>query len=62
MTFFELFFIQSELIGGYANLPSVRTTMSTADKASHDFLFGQVNFVFGATFRIGKVSEVRDAP
>ena len=62
VTFFEIFFIQSELIGGYANLPDVRTTMSTADKASHDFLFGQVNFVFGGSFRIGKASEVNEAP
>lgn len=46
------FFIQSELKGGYINLPNIRTTSSAADKASQSFWFGQVNIVFGASWNL----------
>lgn len=50
--FLKYFFIQSELKGGYINLPNVRTTQSTSDSAKQDFFFFQWNFVFGAHFKI----------
>ncbi len=46
-TFFNGFFIQSEVKGGFIDLPDVRTTSSPADKASQNFFFSQVNVVFG---------------
>jgi hypothetical protein len=47
---FEMFqrvFIQFEAKTGYINLPNVRTTHSTIDKAKQDFCFLQVNAVLG---------------
>lgn len=47
--FYRYFFIQTELKGGYINMPDIRTTVSSVDKASQQFFFGQLNIVFGAT-------------
>lgn len=52
LTFLKYFFVQSELKGGYINLPDVRTTMDEADSASQSFWFYQVNMVFGARFKV----------
>lgn len=52
--FFNHFFIQSEVKGGYINMPNIRTTPSALSGASQQFFFGQVNLVFGANFRFGK--------
>lgn len=52
--FYNHFFIQTELKGGYVNMPDIRTTMDPADRADQDFFFSQVNIVFGANFRFGK--------
>lgn len=49
VTFFKHFFLQSEFKTGYINMPDIRTTASESDKASQDFIFYQLNFVFGAT-------------
>ena len=49
VTFFKHFFLQSEFKTGYINMPDIRTTASESDKASQDFMFYQLNFVFGAT-------------
>lgn len=54
LTFFKNFFLQSEFKAGYINMPDIRTTSDTVDKASQDFLFYQLNFVFGATIKLGK--------
>ena len=54
ISFYEIFFIQSELKGGYINMPDIRTTMDKADKASQSFLFSQLNIVFGVSFNLGK--------
>ncbi|MFD2917240.1 hypothetical protein [Psychroserpens luteus] len=51
-TFFNWFFIQSELKGGYINMPNIRTTRFTADSASQNFLFAQANIVFGVQFSL----------
>nr|WP_240961808.1 hypothetical protein [Nonlabens sp. Ci31] len=52
ITFLKHFFVQSELKGGYINMPSIRTTMDEADSASQSFWFYQVNMVFGVRFKI----------
>ena len=52
LTFFKYFFIQSELKGGYINMPDIRTTKSNTNSASQDFNFLQTNIVFGGIFRI----------
>jgi hypothetical protein len=51
ITFWKYFFLQSELKGGYINMPDIRTSPSTIDKASQSFFFTQVNFLFGANFK-----------
>ena len=52
LTFFKNLRLQTELKGGYINLPNVRTTSSTSDSASHSFFFAQYNFSIGGTFNI----------
>lgn len=40
---------------GYINMPDVKTTLNNKpDKASHDFVFGQINFGIGYVFNIKK--------
>ncbi|UPT72283.1 MAG: hypothetical protein M0D53_02520 [Flavobacterium sp. JAD_PAG50586_2] len=51
-TFFKHYFIQTELKGGYINLNDIRTTSSSADKASQQFLFLQRIVAFGGIFNI----------
>ena len=51
-TFFNWFFIQGELKGGYISMPSIRTTKFTEDSASQNFLFAQANIVFGVQFSL----------
>ncbi len=52
--FYKHFFIQSELKGGYINMPNIRTTESKLDKAAQHFFYIQNNIVFGALFRLTK--------
>ncbi len=52
LTFFNYFFIQSEWKGGFINMPDIRTTMHTEDRARQHFFFSQYNLVFGFNFRI----------
>lgn len=52
LTFFKYFFIQGELKGGYINMPDVRTTASSSDKASQDFFFFQRIISVGGIFRL----------
>lgn len=42
------FFIASEFKAGYINMPSIRTTYNTEDKASQAFGYMQYNILFGA--------------
>jgi len=51
-SFLKYFFVQSELKGGYINMPDIRTTNSESDKASQDFFFSQIMVVFGASISI----------
>lgn len=57
--FFKRFFIQSELKGGFINLPDVRTTQSSSDSASQSFFFLQRNIVFGGIFNLTQASKIR---
>lgn len=52
VTFFDGFFVQSELKGGYINMTDITTTKSSLDKASQAFFFGQSNITFGAIVKL----------
>ncbi|MFL9829514.1 hypothetical protein ACSV4D_11785 [Flavobacterium sp. ARAG 55.4] len=52
ITFFKHFYIQGELKGGYINMQDIRTTQSTADKASQDFFFLQRIIALGGIFKL----------
>lgn len=52
ITFYDIFFLQTEWKGGYINMPDIRTNASESDRASQDFFFSQFNGVFGAVFEI----------
>lgn len=52
--FFRYFFLQSELKGGFVNMPDIRTTTNIADKASQHFFFAQWNVTFGVNFNLNK--------
>lgn len=51
-TFFKHFFVQGELKGGYIDMPDIRTTRSSSDKASQHFFFLEPTLMFGGIFRI----------
>jgi len=50
VTFWNFFFIQSEFKGGFINMPDIRTTINSNDKANQNFWFTQMNWVFGFAF------------
>ena len=52
LTIYEYFFIQSELKGGYLNMPDILTRADHAYTAKQDFFFLQCNFLIGAIFPI----------
>ncbi|MEP7263573.1 MAG: hypothetical protein ABI772_03705 [Bacteroidota bacterium] len=54
VTFWNFFFIQSELKGGFINMPDIRTTSSKSDRASQHFFFLQSNIVLGITCHLWK--------
>lgn len=47
-TFWDYFFIQAELKGGYIDMNDIKTTQFSSDKAQQDFFYSQQNIVFGA--------------
>jgi len=51
-TFFKHFFIQTELKGGYINMPDIRTTFDPADRANQDFWFLQRIIAVGGIFKL----------
>ena len=59
IVFFKRFFIQSEIKGGYINLPNIRTTLSSADSASQSFFFFQRNILIGGIFNLSKASKIK---
>jgi hypothetical protein len=52
VTFFKHFYIQTELKGGYINMPDIKTTFSNTDSASQEFFFFQKIIAFGGIFKI----------
>ncbi|MCR8666468.1 hypothetical protein NO995_02160 [Aestuariibaculum sp. M13] len=52
LLFFKHFFIQTDLRGGYINMPDIRTTSNTAESASQHFMFIQNVISIGGMFRI----------
>lgn len=62
VTFFDFLFIQSELKGGYINMPDMRTTSSKLDNASQSFFFGQYNILFGGIFHFARPKSLASIP
>lgn len=52
LTFFKHFYIQTEVKGGYINMPDIQTTFSNIDSASQEFFFFQKIIAFGGIFRV----------
>ncbi|NVK51385.1 MAG: hypothetical protein HWD85_00510 [Flavobacteriaceae bacterium] len=52
LTFFKYYFIQSDVMAGYMNMPNIRTTKNETDSASQKFTFLERTIVFGAKFNI----------
>lgn len=48
--FFEKFYIQSNAVGGYINMPWIETAMGQSDSAEQQFYFFQFNVVAGVYF------------
>lgn len=51
-TFFKYCFIQTELKGGYINMPDIRITYDHTEKASQHFMFIESIISFGLIFRV----------
>lgn len=52
VTFGRYFFIQSDMKGGFINMPDIRTTEFTTDRAAQHFFFWQGNILFGGHVKI----------
>ncbi len=46
--FYRYFFIQSEVKGGFIDMPDIRITSIQTDQGKQTFFFSQLNIVFGA--------------
>jgi hypothetical protein len=57
VTFWRHFFIQSDLKGGFINMPNIRTTASESDRAAQHFFYWQGNILFGLQFKIKKYEK-----
>ena len=57
LTYNNWLFIQTELKGGYINMPDIRTTKNKVDNASQHFFFTQFNFELGANINLHKKSK-----
>lgn len=52
LTFLQRFFIQTELKGGYINLPDIKATSRSGDGAKQKFMFSQINILFGGVINL----------
>jgi hypothetical protein len=52
VTFGRYFFIQSDMKGGFINMPDIRTTEFKSDRAAQHFFFWQGNILFGFQVKI----------
>jgi hypothetical protein len=50
--FFKYFFVQSEIKGGFIDMPDIRITSIKSDHAKQHFFFSQLNVVFGANINL----------
>ena len=57
VAFFNKFFVQSEIKGGFIDMPDIRTTNSTSDKGSQNFFFSQINVVIGGIINLNKKTK-----
>lgn len=57
LAFFDHFFIQSEFKEGFINMPDIRTSVSTTEKAKQSFFFSQLNIVFGGMIKLSGKSK-----
>ena len=57
LEFWNRFFLQTELKAGFIDMPSIRTTLYKADKASQHFWFLQSNVVLGMNFNYKKKAK-----
>ncbi|MDO3694633.1 hypothetical protein QVZ41_07215 [Wenyingzhuangia sp. chi5] len=49
---YKYFFIQTDVRGGYINMPDIRTTYDKADSASQDFIYMQAAVMLGGRFKL----------
>jgi hypothetical protein len=54
VTFWNIFFLQTEVKGGFINMPDIRTTELRTDKGSQHFFFLQHNYELGMSIRLRK--------
>ena len=54
LAFFDKFYLQSEMKGGFIYMPDIQTTNSDEDSASQSFFFAQLNIIFGGVIYFGK--------
>ena len=52
ITFYKYFFLQSELKGGYINMPNIRTTHDISDSASQQFFYLMPDILIGVIYKI----------
>jgi hypothetical protein len=52
VTIGKYFFIQSDMKGGFINMPDIRTTQNESDRAEQHFFFWQGNILFGLQLKI----------
>lgn len=57
LSIYDYFFIQSELKGGFINMPDVLTSTNSTYKAKQNFFFSQVNIVFGVAIPLIKAEK-----
>jgi hypothetical protein len=48
------FFVQTEMKGGFINMPDILTSPESVDRAKQNFFFFQYNIVFGYQFSINR--------
>lgn len=51
-TFFKYFYLQTELKGGYINMPDIEITYDSSEKASQHFMFFESIIYFGGIFKL----------
>lgn len=57
VTFFRYFFIQSEFKGGFIDMPDIRYSAESIERANQSFWFWQSDLLFGVKFKIAHKSK-----